>query len=218
MSALREGEIELAGWAHDLGKSLHVIGHHGQKLLDTGSLTGENWILAREIVDLSKETLRVVDRLMERNRSDVAPDLVSEKFGDLLARVQIVVRGLHPGYELIVCEPIPGIRIDDSACLFSILVNLVDNAMLASEASQPIRLHARVELGHLAVDVLDAGNGMSDLVRESAFQPYFSTRKSCRPTGLGLAECRRLIEMCGGEIRLESVEGQGTCASVLLRL
>ena len=218
MGQLREMDEALAGWAHDVSKPLQVISHHARRLVDHDHLNGEALVLAREIEDLSEAALRVVDRLMECRRSDVTRDLPTEGLREVVTRVQVVLRGLHPSHSLRACEPIPSVRIEGSTRLFSILVNLVDNAMFACEASEPIRLYARVDKGCLAVEVVDAGSGMSDQVRECAFRPYFSTRNTQRPTGLGLAECHRLIEEYGGQISLESVQGQGTRVSVLLPL
>lgn len=218
MTPLREDEEALAGWAHDLSKSLQVISHSARRLVNDDSLKGDVLVLAREIVDLSEEALHVVDRLMERRRPDTVRDIPAEPLREVVMRVQVVARGLHPSHVLKVCEPIPLVRIEGSTRLFSILVNLVDNAMLASEANKPIRLYAQIEKGCLAVEIVDAGCGMSNRVRECAFLPYFSTRNTLRPTGLGLSECHRLLEECGGEISLESIEGQGTRASVLLPL
>lgn len=218
MGQNRESKVALAGWAHDLSKPLQVIGHYARRLVDDDNLSGEVLMLAREIEELSEGALRVVDRLMECGRSDTPHDLPSQGLREVVTRAEVVVRGLHPDHVLRVYEPIPLVRMEGSNRLFSILVNLVDNAMIACEAWQPIQLYARVAGACLVVDVVDAGGGMSDQVRECAFRPYFSTRNAQRPTGLGLAECHRLIEECGGELSLESVEGQGTRASVRLPL
>ncbi len=207
----------LAGWAHDLGKPLQVIAIHGRKLANEDGLKGETLELARAIVALSDDALRVVDRLMESAQPDRAKTARSDDLRSTLIRVLAVVRGLHPDGRLLIRGPIPRLEVDRSNLLFSVLVNVVDNALRAGSCDQLVSIGVRSDRDGLRVEVIDDGAGMTESVRELAFEPYFSTQEtSPRATGLGLYECRRLLEECGGQITLESMEGRGTRASVLL--
>lgn len=66
------------------------------------------------------------------------------------------------------------------------------------------------------ISIRDNGGGIPDPIRTRIFDPYFSTRKSGKGTGLGLAISRDIIRHHGGEIRLESEMGQGTCFTLIL--
>jgi signal transduction histidine kinase len=66
------------------------------------------------------------------------------------------------------------------------------------------------------IEIADSGQGMEQGVRERALDPFFTTRPS--GTGLGLPIVHRIIEAHGGEIHLESEEGQGTTVTLLLPL
>ncbi|HKO99610.1 MAG TPA: ATP-binding protein [Pyrinomonadaceae bacterium] len=102
--------------------------------------------------------------------------------------------------------------------LRQIVVNLVANAIDASQKGAPITISAEtilVEAGdHLAVKknaritITDQGKGMEKAVLDRVFEPFFSTRK--RGTGLGLAIVKQIVEQHGGVIHAESEPGSGT--------
>jgi signal transduction histidine kinase len=206
----------LAGWAHDLGKPLQVIGIYGRRLSRADGADRQARELALAIVALSDDALRVVDHLMDSARPGESRVERVDWLHKTLIRVVAVVRGLHPGCALWVRGPIPVVGIDRSSPLFSALVNLADNAVRASNRCQPVTIRARLDGDDLVIDVDDRGSGMSDSVRLRAFEPYFSTRESSHATGLGLSECRAQIESMGGRVELESIEAVGTRASVIL--
>jgi signal transduction histidine kinase len=60
----------------------------------------------------------------------------------------------------------------------------------------------------LMLRVRDSGPGISPEHMAKVFQPYFTTRKDHK--GLGLCLCKRVVELLGGTLRLESVRGEGT--------
>jgi signal transduction histidine kinase len=53
-------------------------------------------------------------------------------------------------------------------------------------------------------------------VRERVFEPFFSTKRTERGSGLGLSICRRIVNQHGGSIELESEPGRGTLVRVRL--
>lgn len=206
----------LAGWAHDLGKPLQVIWSHGRRLAQEDTLDRQTRELALAIVALSDDALRVVDRLMEAARTDEPQVDPPGLLRGTLERVVAVVQGLHPGCILSVIGPVPTVEIKRPGRIFSALVNLADNAVRSSDRCQPVTIGARLNGDELAIDVNDCGSGMSDLVRMRVFEPYFSLRKNVCSAGLGLSECRAQIESMGGRVEIESVEGYGTRASVVI--
>jgi signal transduction histidine kinase len=216
MGTHRREERILAGWAHDLGKPLQVIGLQARRLANEIGQDKQACELAQTIVALSDDALSVIDRLMECARPNESRAAQCDELGAILRRVVVLIRGLHPGCEFWIRGSIPAVEIAQPGRLFSALVNFADNAIRASEPWHAVTISARWDGDKLAVDVIDRGTGMSDAVRKQAFDPYFSTRRSSRPTGLGLPESRAQIESMGGHVELESIEGNGTRASVVL--
>lgn len=99
---------------------------------------------------------------------------------------------------------------------------VLDN--LVSNACQSMRGGGRVEItvsraeyrGEVAarVEIRDRGHGMDPQVKRRALDPFFTTRPS--GTGLGLPIVQRIVEAHGGELVLESTEGQGTTVTLVV--
>ena len=98
------------------------------------------------------------------------------------------------------------------------LGRLVDNAAEAYEADEEvrIRIEARSEAGWVDIAIRDWGAGITadDLPR--VFDPFFTTKKSRKAMGLGLSMAGDALRKMGGELTLDSVEGEGTTAKVRL--
>jgi two-component system, NtrC family, sensor kinase len=96
--------------------------------------------------------------------------------------------------------------IGDDAELRQVLLNLCVNGL---EAVDPltgiVRITCRRDGDSVELAVEDNGCGMTDLVREHIFEPFFSVRRgNRRSTGLGLSITRAIIESLGGSILVES--------------
>jgi two-component system response regulator PhcR len=106
---------------------------------------------------------------------------------------------------------LPKLRIGSTE-LTQVLINVVANA--AQALLERNKLGGRVVVGAaedgamVRITVDDNGPGMSAEILGKVGTPFFSTRRE--GTGLGVAQCRRLVERAGGQFRIESVEGQGT--------
>ena len=107
-----------------------------------------------------------------------------------------------------------------------VLLNLVSNAIDACiydsatskawEVTVKTRLETDAESGETVLfEVTDNGCGMTDEVKQNLFDRFFST-KGGRGTGLGLLVTHKIIHEHGGEISVESKDGEGTTFSVRL--
>jgi two-component system response regulator PhcR len=102
--------------------------------------------------------------------------------------------------------------------LTQVLINLVQNgtqAIAARGASQgKVSIVARPQPTMLELRVSDDGVGMAPEVLTRVGTPFFTTRSE--GTGLGLAQCQRLIGSAGGRFRIESEPGRGTTVTIVL--
>ena len=100
-----------------------------------------------------------------------------------------------------------------------ILLNLLSNAIKFTEHGE-VRVRCAYDDGWLVITVKDTGIGISVEQQQNLFRPFHQldsglTRKH-EGTGLGLSICRRLAELLGGAICLESQPGQGSVFSFKL--
>lgn len=120
----------------------------------------------------------------------------------------------------IVYHDVPRWLLGDAQRLRQIITNLISNAIKFTETGEVV---IRVMQGdqderHVWLDfaVQDTGVGISDTVQARLFQPFQQAGHSQGGSGLGLSISRRLAEMMGGEIRLESAPGEGSTFNVRL--
>jgi signal transduction histidine kinase len=103
-----------------------------------------------------------------------------------------------------------------------VLLNLYNNAFYAvsekkalitsaEQAYEPtIFLSTRKVNGKVQVKVKDNGNGIPQKVLDKIFQPFFTTKPTGEGTGLGLSLSYDIIKAHGGEIKVETTEGEGS--------
>ena len=112
----------------------------------------------------------------------------------------------------------------DKEQLREVFVNLLANAIDASEAGSPLEIstelitannaprkfdaQAAPQQDHATVTIVDHGSGMNQKSKDHLFEPFFTTKK--RGTGLGLSIVRQIVDLHGGTIEVESEKGKGT--------
>lgn len=108
----------------------------------------------------------------------------------------------------------------DRACLRVVLSNLLANAIDFRDASgskQPwCRVSAMADARGCTITVEDNGLGMSVEVQERAFEMFYRGGLQAKGigNGMGLYTARKTVELIGGSIHLESIEGEGTVLTV----
>jgi CheY-like chemotaxis protein len=118
------------------------------------------------------------------------------------------------------------ILLGDANRLRQILLNLLDNAIKFTEqGGVRLRVFITPEADgsqRLICEVSDTGIGMSDQVLNQLFKPFYqgdaSMSRRFGGTGLGLSICRRMAELMGGHLRVESTLGQGSRFELSLHL
>lgn len=127
-----------------------------------------------------------------------------------------------------VSPELPDSLLLDEARLRQVLINLIGNAVKSTECGE-VRLEINLlerSQGADRVDLLlavqDTGGGIDPDARQSIFESFSQAPCPARPdahggTGLGLAVSKRLTEMMGGTISVESTPGQGSKFEIILR-
>jgi signal transduction histidine kinase len=161
--------------------------------------------LINDVLDLSKIeagqlTLSLADYAMEEVTHAVATNVESLAAEKKLALRVTVPPDLPPGR-------------GDSRRIAQVLLNLVGNAIKFTETGE-VRVEVTVSDGTFVVSVADTGPGISEADQAKIFEEFqqadsSSTRKK-GGTGLGLAIAKRIVEMHGGRIWVESALGRGS--------
>jgi len=109
---------------------------------------------------------------------------------------------------------VPRVKID-SEQIQNVLMNLLLNAAEALEGKGSIRVGTFCEESWVVVAVSDNGRGMSrEFIETSLFKPFRTTKKN--GLGIGLFQCKTIVEAHGGRIEVESEEGKGSTFRVKL--
>jgi two-component system nitrogen regulation sensor histidine kinase NtrY len=137
--------------------------------------------------------------------------------GRLVEETVPLYRGLKPGIE-VTAEVGPGTEelMADPEQLKRALINLLDNALEATDAPGRVTVRASSTDGHAELAVADTGRGIPDSAKDKLFLPYYSTKG--RGTGLGLAIVHRIVSDHRGTIRVEDNRPHGTVFTVELPL
>jgi two-component system CheB/CheR fusion protein len=102
----------------------------------------------------------------------------------------------------------------DGKMLISIIQNIVSNAIKHTEKGGTIKVSAKSKDDKIIVQVKDTGVGMSKEIMEKLFTPQMKTlseaRKKNKGAGIGLLLVKGFLEKNGGEIWVESIEGEGS--------
>lgn len=220
----------LATVTHELRTPLHSIISYGALILE-GFLDGELTVEQEEhiqfMVNRAEDLSRLVDDMLdlskiEADRLEVRPEAMQ-----LEKSLQEVVDQLKPmantkglNLALAVDENLPP-ALADSHRIRQVALNLVSNALKFTEkGGVTLRCEVLERYDLLRVSVHDTGIGISpaalDYIFEAFRQADGSTTRRFGGTGLGLTIARKLIELQGGEVAVESIVGQGSTFSFTL--
>ncbi len=205
-----------AGIAHEVGNPLAAISSLVQLLnrRDIDGPTREKLLLVDDQLRRIQRTLReLVDFSRPANNEPTLCDVQAAIDAALnIAKYykrkkgKRIVTAYAPG--------IPPIRIVRDQ-LVQVLLNLILNALDATEEGGEIELRTLIQQGVLRIEVRDDGHGIPLIHQERIFQPYFTTKET--GTGLGLFVCRNIVEQqLHGRMELTASSESGTHFSILL--
>ncbi len=214
----------LANMSHELRTPLNAVIGFSSLLLED-SLTQDQKEYIERIRNGGEALLSIISDILEFSRAEkekIKLELqplslnhcIEESLG--MVAVQANDKGLNLAYTI--GYGTPDIIITDHGRLRQILVNLLSNAVkFTDEGDISISVSSKVIEGNkrqITFEVMDTGIGMPQDKMDRLFQPfsqleYVISRKR-DGAGLGLAICKQLAELMGGEIRAESEESKGS--------
>lgn len=200
-----------AGLAHQLRTPLATALLYTANLSKPGFPEADRVRFAEKVL----ARLRYLEHLIQDMLSFVKGDSGGQEAVDmhsLLADLQQIIEPqmLQRGLLFEVEDETMGAAVLGSRkALTGALLNLLENAMQASQAGGKIGFKAEIDAdGEVSLVVADAGPGIDAVLQDRLFEPFFTTRPD--GTGLGLAIVRGVAEAHGGSVHVKSVLGSGS--------
>ena len=218
----------LANMSHELRTPLSAIIGFAEAIRDgvAGEPSGEQREFAEDIAQAGRQLLELINNILDLSRFEAGAmelNLAPCDVGGLVDEVLRILRGLarRKNIELKAdIDPRPLELTADPIKMKQILYNLIANSIKFTDPGGRVEVRARQDREFIRIGVSDTGIGIApeDLVTvfEEFRQVDPSLRREHEGSGLGLALVRRLVELHGGEIAVESQPGKGTTITVTL--
>ena len=207
------------GIAHDFNNLLTVINGYADWILRKMAPESPYRSELAEIRGAGQRCADLTQQLLAFSRKQIArtaPIDLNQFIGDsvsvlkrLLGDDIAVTTRLCPGLGIIEADPTQ---------MRQVLFNLAANARDAMPSGGEFTIEtANVdETFEVLLEVRDTGHGMDEHTRAHAFEPFFTTRKGAKNSGLGLAIVFGIVNHGGGRIQVETQPGAGTALRIFL--
>ena len=197
----KENYTEANEIANDLKQNLEKINHHGQRAGDIvkGMLQhSRNSTGVKEPTDinaLSDEYLRLAYHGL-RSKDKNFNATLKTSFDESIGKINVIPQDIG-----------------------RVILNLINNAFYVvdekkkqiGEGYEPtVSITTKKINNTIEINVADNGNGIPSSIKEKIFQPFFTTKPTGQGTGLGLSLSYDIVKAHGGELKVESKEGEGS--------
>jgi two-component system sensor histidine kinase/response regulator len=228
-SANRAKSVFLANMSHELRTPLNSVIGFSQMMADSSSMFEEEKHNLAIINRAGHHLLTLINDILELSKIEAGRMQLQAGPVDLnglldevleMVRMRSGDKGIALRLERAGVPPL--VRLD-GAKLRQVLLNLLSNALKFIErGSVTLALHCQPEADGqvaLAFAVRDTGSGIAEADLERIFEPFVQADSAVAQagTGLGLTISREFVRLMGGELRVESLLGQGSAFSFSLR-
>jgi GAF domain-containing protein/anti-sigma regulatory factor (Ser/Thr protein kinase) len=217
----------LANMSHELRTPLNAILGYAELILD--NVYGDTSDKMREVLDRiqrnGKHLLGLINDVLDLSKIEAGQlnlSLAEYSLTDVVQSVYSAVEALakekHIALKAEVAPNLPAARGDERK-LTQVLLNLVGNAIKFTDTGE-VAIKASAANGSFTVAVRDTGPGIAEAEQAKIFEEFqqadSSITKKKGGTGLGLAIAKRIVELHGGRIWVESSPGRGSTFSFTL--
>jgi signal transduction histidine kinase len=218
----------LANMSHELRTPLNAILGYTELVVDGiyGDMPEKAQATLKRITANGKHLLGLINDVLDLSKIEAGQltlELNDYSMKDVVHGVYSAVEPLAADKKIAfrteIAPDLPSGRGDERR-LTQVLLNLVGNAIKFTDTGE-VAIKASASNGHYySVAVVDTGPGISEADQAKLFQEFQQADNSITRkkggTGLGLAISKRIVEMHGGQIRLESQVGKGSTFSITL--
>lgn len=214
--------------AHDLRSPLTSIMLSMDRLRDITDGVGE----AAETLDLvDRETQRceaILGTLLDQAKAEslfdalkLLPHSPTELLEGISGTLALKAQAKGLTCELTMDPGVEAVKVRaDTTAMLQVLFNLVENALKFTAPGGRVGIRSKLDQDRWVLEVWDTGRGMSLNQLGRIFEPFKQSEieDSAKGWGLGLSICRALMKAQGGDLTVESVEGEGSTFRAALPL
>ena len=209
----------LSSMSHELRTPMNVILGFAQMLEYDSSMTADQHDSVHEIVKAGKHLLELINEVLDLAKIEsggvdlsLEPVALGPAIEECLALMGLLAdkRGIRLGHDGLQDAVVRA----DRTRLKQVLLNLLSNAIKYNRDGGSVQIDIRPAGGdHLRIEVCDTGQGIPADKLTQLFQPFNrldAENSEIEGTGIGLTITRRLVEMMGGAIDVQSTVGVGS--------
>jgi signal transduction histidine kinase len=211
----------LANMSHELRTPLNAILGYTEMMVDGlyGNLPDKAQGVLERVQSNGKHLLGLINDVLDLSKIEAGQlTLATEEYSvaDMVATVMSATESLAKAKNIALVSAVPpGLPrgTGDARRLTQVLLNLVGNAIKFTDEGK-VEIRAREQDGRFKISVIDTGPGIARADQAKIFEEFqqvdnTSTRKK-GGTGLGLSISRKIVELHGGYIAVESEPGKGS--------
>ena len=221
-AVVRPRDETLTAYAtHDAKNMLDVLSSNVEWLRDAVRAHADDGTIVEALDDIEACARRLTDIMAQalEPKTAVAAFTPRKSAVSVLTVVQTVYQQMRRqaamsdvGLEVRVLSD--GVALLDQSLIERVIGNLVDNALRFAPRGTTVRIGCNVVEDHVELTVSDDGPGVDKTECERLFEPYATTSGGAFPgespqSGLGLAFCRTVARLHGGDVHAEPVPGGG---------
>ena len=214
----------IANVSHELKTPLAVMGNYATMLQRPGITEDEKNEYAKAISEAARKLAQLITNILKLNKLENQQIFPQPKEFDLGEQLCECLLGFEDAWEAknleIEMDIQEDVRIKSDPELLSLVWNnLISNAVKFTPDGGTIGLSLKTEDSRVVVQVRDTGCGMTPQVGQHIFEKFYQgdTSHATQGNGLGLALVKRVVDILGGEISVQSLFGQGSTFTVSIR-
>lgn len=198
-----------AGLQHEIKNPLGALSLHVQLLNEAMPADAESHV--RESFEVLKTEVKRIGNVLEGFRDYANAEVLDVAPADLVEVIQHAVNLVGPqagekDIRILFGEKTDAIRLNvDATRVQQVVLNLLLNALEAMKLAGEIKVELEDGESAVTVIVTDQGPGVSQTALPYVFDPYFTTKSE--GTGMGLAVCRKIARLHGGDLQFETGSG-----------
>jgi signal transduction histidine kinase len=210
-----------AGVAHEIGNPLNSLHIHLQLMeRSVQKLHGKAKAELQQSIDIARSEVNRLDSIVTQFLRAIRPSPPQLRPGSLNTIIEEAVRFFTPEIQdrdiLVEQElrsDLPLLQLDRDQ-MKQAFYNVIKNSLEAMKRHGTLHIRTDMDDTNVIVSFVDTGSGVSAGNLSRVFEPYFTTKPT--GTGLGLLIVRRIVREHGGELSIESNEGEGLTFTIRL--